>query len=214
MNQIEKVRNSVKAFCLNDSTGHDWWHVWRVVNLAKEISQKEGANETIVELAALLHDVDDWKLASSSENYTNTIQILSEAQYNSKIINKVVNVIKQVSFKGAGVNTKPTTIEAMVVQDADRLDAIGAIGVARAFAYGGAKGRQIYIPGVEPVLHNTFEEYKNAKGHTINHFYEKLLLIKDLINTQTAKEIAKERHAFMLNFLNQFTNEWNEYSKQ
>lgn len=214
MNQIEKVRNNVKAFCSNDSTGHDWWHVWRVVNLAKEISQKEGANETIVELAALLHDVDDWKLASSSENYTNTIQILSEAQYNSKIINKVVNVIKQVSFKGAGVNTKPTTIEAMVVQDADRLDAIGAIGVARAFAYGGAKGRQIYIPGVEPVLYNTFEEYKNAKGHTINHFYEKLLLIKDLINTQTAKEIAKERHVFMLNFLNQFTNEWNEYSQQ
>ncbi|QKG80737.1 HD domain-containing protein [Tenuifilum thalassicum] len=205
---ISKLYLLVEDFFKNDTTGHDWWHVIRVTKLALQIGQKEGANLGMVEPAALVHDCDDWKL-SAGEGYPNTIHILSNAGYRQKQIDEIIEIVKQVSFKGAGVDTTPSCIEAMVVQDADRIDAIGAIGIARAFAYGGSKNRPMYLPEVKPQLHQSFNEYKSSKSHTINHFYEKLLLLKDRLNTPTAQRIAKERHDFMVNYLEQFFNEWN-----
>lgn len=200
---------AVKKHCEGDSTGHDWWHIYRVVKLAIRIGEHENANLELVEIAALMHDLDDWKLSADSENYPNARKLLKENNFDQSTIDKVIEIIEQVSFKGAGVDTTPKSIEAKVVQDADRLDAIGAIGIARAFAFGGSKGRPLYAPKIEPQMHQTFEEYKQSKGHTINHFYEKLLLLKDRLNTNTAKEIATERHKFMQLFLDQFYKEWN-----
>lgn len=206
---IQFIYSTVKEHCKNDTTGHDWWHIHRVTKLSLTIGQQENADIEQVELAALLHDLDDWKLSTSNGNYPNARKLLSEIEYDPRKTEAVIGIIKQVSFKGAKVDTKPTSPEAMVVQDADRLDAIGAIGVARAFAYGGSKKRPIYEPNVSPQLHYTFEQYKQAEGTTINHFYEKLLLLKDMLNTPTAVKIAEERHNFMLMFLEQFYKEWN-----
>jgi uncharacterized protein len=189
--------------------GHDWWHIYRVVKLALRIGQQENVNLELVEIAALMHDLDDWKLSSDSKNYPNARKLLKDNEFDQSTIDKVIEIIEQVSFKGAGVDTTPKSIEAKVVQDADRLDAIGAIGVARAFAFGGSKGRPIYTPDVEPQMHQSFEQYKQSTGHTINHFYEKLLLLKDRLNTTSAKQIATERHKFMHLFLDQFYKEWN-----
>ena len=205
----EKLYKAVEKHCEGDSTGHDWCHIYRVVKLALRIAKQENANIELVEIAALMHDLDDWKLSTDSENYPNARKLLKENNFDQSTIYKVIEIIEQVSFKGAGVDTTPKSIEAKVVQDADRLDAIGAIGVARAFAFGGSKGRPLYAPEVEPQIHQSFEEYKQSKGHTINHFYEKLLLLKDRLNTKTAKEIATERHKFMQLFLDQFYKEWN-----
>lgn len=207
---IDKIVDSVKELCQHDSSGHDWWHIQRVWNLAKAIGKKEDADMLLVELAALLHDVDDWKLNNDNhENLPNARKILLEQSVSSDIVETVITIINQVSFKGAGVETKPTTTEAMVVQDADRLDAIGAIGVARTFAYGGYKNQPMHVPGLEPNLHSDFEAYKKTRTSTINHFYEKLLLLKDRLNTKTAKELAIKRHQFMEQFLEQFYAEWN-----
>jgi len=205
----EKLYRAVEHHCEGDSTGHDWWHIYRVVKLALRIGEQENTNIELVEIAALMHDLDDWKLSSDSENYPNARKLLKENNFDQSTIDRVIEIVEQVSFKGAGVDTTPRSIEAKVVQDADRLDAIGAIGVARAFAFGGSKGRPLYAPEVEPQMHQSFEEYKQSKGHTINHFYEKLLLLKDRLNTNTAKEIATERHKFMQLFLDQFYKEWN-----
>ena len=205
----EKLYKAVEQHCEGDSAGHDWWHIYRVVKLALRIGEQENANIELVEIAALMHDLDDWKLSVDSENYPNTRKLLKGNDFDQSTIDKVIEIIEQVSFKGAGVDTTPKSIEARVVQDADRLDAIGAIGVARAFAFGGSKGRPLYAPDIEPQMHQSFEEYKQSKGHTINHFYEKLLLLKDRLNTKTAKEIATERHKFMQLFLDQFYKEWN-----
>jgi len=207
-NDLQQVYQSVKFACRGDSTGHDWWHILRVVKLALFISERENANPFTVELAALLHDVDDWKLNRNTEGCPVTLRILHESGYSDDEARRVALIIGQVSFKGAGVDTTPSTIEAKVVQDADRLDAIGAIGVARAFAYGGARQRPMYIPDLKPQLHHSFDEYQHAHGSTINHFYEKLLLLKDRLNTQTARQIAVERHQFMELFLTQFFKEW------
>ena len=207
---LSSISESVKQLCQHDSSGHDWWHIYRVVNLAKHIGEKEGADLYIIETAALLHDLDDWKLGDSdSETLPVARKLLDKNGATDEFIERVVKIIKEVSYKGAGIETKPSSIEGMAVQDADRLDAIGAIGVARAFAFGGSKGRPLYAPEVEPQMHQSFEEYKQSKGHTINHFYEKLLLLKDRLNTNTAKEIATERHKFMQLFLDQFYKEWN-----
>lgn len=209
-NFVQQVAIHVVAFHKGDTTGHDWWHVWRVWNLAKRIAQREGANMLVVELSALLHDTDDHKLANADgENLPNARKILLACKADNNLVDKVVGVIKQVSFKGAGVDTTPTSIEACVVQDADRLDAIGAIGVARAFAYGGSKHRELYNPNQKPVQHSSFDEYKSAKGTTLNHFYEKLLLLKNRLNTQTAKDLASARHKYMQGFVEQFLVEWN-----
>ena len=207
---INQIAKSVEELCQHDSSGHVWWHVYRVVNLAKAIGQKEEADLHLIELAALLHDVDDWKLSTNShESLPNARKLLAENGISYELTEKVIQIINEVSFKGAGVETKPTSIEAMAVQDADRLDAIGAIGIARTFAYGGYKNQPMHIPDLKPNLHNNFEEYKKARTSTINHFYEKLLLLKDRLNTNTAKEIAVQRHLFMEQFLEQFYAEWN-----
>ncbi|MGE0076871.1 MAG: HD domain-containing protein [Bacteroidales bacterium] len=199
----------IKKHCEGDSTGHDWWHIYRVVKLALRIGEQENANLELVEIAALMHDLDDWKLSSNSGDCPNARKLLNDNGFKQDTIDKVIEIIEQVSFKGAGVDTTPTSIEAKVVQDADRLDAIGAIGVARAFAFGGSKGRPLYTPDVDPQMHQSFDEYKQSQGHTINHFYEKLLLLKDRLNTASAKQIAEERHKFMQLFLDQFYMEWN-----
>lgn len=207
---IKQIAKSVEEACKNDSSGHDWWHIHRVVGLAKLIGENEDADLSLIELAALLHDLDDWKLSAESDNHLpNARRILNENGFSGEIIEKVIKIINEVSFKGAGVETNPTSIEAMVVQDADRLDAIGAIGIARTFAYGGFKNQPIHDPNLKPNLHNNFEEYKKTRTSTINHFYEKLLLLKDRLNTKTARKLAIQRHQFMVQFLEQFYAEWN-----
>ena len=159
---VSRVATKTKAFHTDDTTGHDWWHVYRVWNLAKQIAQREGADPLVVELAALLHDMDDHKIAGAdSDNMPNAKQTLRNIDASPELESKVIEVIKQVSFKGAGVDTTPTSLEACVVQDADRLDAIGAIGIARAFAYGGSKNRELFNHEEQPNLHGSFQEYKN-----------------------------------------------------
>lgn len=207
---INKIAKSVEEHCQHDSSGHDWWHIHRVVNLAKLIGEKEGADLNIVEHAALLHDLDDWKLTTNNqESLPNARKLLAEIGASTDFTEKVLTIINEVSFKGAGVDTKPSTIEAMVVQDADRLDAIGAIGIARTFAYGGYKNQPMHDPNLKPNIHKDFDEYKKTRTSTINHFYEKLLLLKDRLNTNTAKDLAVQRHQFMEQFLEQFYAEWN-----
>ena len=192
-----------------EASGHDWWHIERVRKLSLKIGKEEKADLFLVELAALLHDLDDWKLnESKSEFLTKTEAWLRKCELNSQMITRVINIIKQISFKGAGVNTTPDILEAKIVQDADRLDAIGAIGIARTFSYGGNKNRLLYHPNLKPELHDSFEAYKANNGHTINHFYEKLLLLKDRMNTDSAKKMADKRHEFMEQFLDQFYSEW------
>jgi len=164
-----------------------------------------------VELAALLHDIADWKFNDGDElaGPKQAALWLNKNKAPLKLVDAVCKIISTLSFKGANVATPMTTIEGKIVQDADRLDAIGAVGIARTFAYGGNKNRLIYHPDEAPVVHESFEHYKNNKGHTINHFHEKLLLLKDRMNTQTAKKIAEGRHSFMQNYLNRFYKEWN-----
>ena len=206
---IEQISKQVYSFHSSDTSGHDWCHVSRVWKLARYIAEKEGANFFLVELAALLHDIDDHKIeGADSINLPNAKRLLRNHNVDSVHIERVVQIIKEVSFKGACVEAKTSSIEACVVQDADRLDAIGAIGIARAFTFGGSKKRELYHPEIHPKLHDSFEEYKNAKGTTLNHFYEKLLLLKDRLNTQTAKDIALDRHSFMEQFLERFLAEW------
>jgi uncharacterized protein len=207
---VQQVARQVEVFHNGDTTGHDWWHVWRVWNLARHIAQRESADMLQVELAALLHDMDDHKMAhSDGENLPNARKVLLDSNVEHSLVVSVLAIIKQVSFKGAGVDTTPTSLEACVVQDADRLDAIGAIGVARAFAYGGSKQRELYNPNEKPSMHSTFSEYKNSKGNTLNHFYEKLFLLKDRLNTPAARELAISRHSYMQGFVEQFLDEWN-----
>ncbi len=207
---ISQVRERVKTIFEGEGSGHDWWHIYRVTETAKNIGAKEGADLFLVELSALLHDVGDYKLFEGEDAQEKMItQILSDFSAEQKLIDEVISIVKSVSFKGAGVETIPDNIEGKVVQDADRLDAIGAIGIARAFAFGGHHNRLLFAPNEEPELHKDFETYKKAKGHTINHFYEKLLLLKDRMQTKTGKEMAEERHQFMLLFLDNFKKEWN-----
>jgi len=202
------TENYVSNLSKNDYTGHDWWHVNRVRNLALKLAEKEGGNRFIIEMSALLHDVDDWKI-NNNEKTSKTSKWLKTIKMPQVETEKILEIIDQVSFKGAGVKNSAATIEAKIVQDADRLDAIGAIRIARTFAYGGNKGRPIYLPEIKPELHENFESYKKTSAPTINHFYEKLLLLKNRLNTTTAIEIAKNRHTFMETFLEQFFKEWN-----
>ncbi|WP_372650342.1 HD domain-containing protein [Draconibacterium sp.] len=204
---ISATENFIKQHFAADSSEHDWWHIHRVRNMAVHLAENEGGDLFRIEMAALLHDLDDWKLGNE-ENSSRTKSWLEQISITKKDADKIEQIIEQVSFKGAGVETKTSSLEAQIVQDADRLDAIGAIGIARTFAYGGNKGRLIHHPDIEPKLHNSFEEYKKTTAPTINHFYEKLLLLKDRMNTKTAQKIAEERHVFMENFLAQFFSEW------
>jgi uncharacterized protein len=177
-------------------SGHDWWHTLRVCRLAKKIAKKEKkGNLLVIELASLFHDVQDWKFTKEKRNKINLVQKwLKELGLDKNIIEQICEIIKNISFKGAGVKNKMKTMEGKIVQDADRLDAIGAIGIARCFATGAILGQEIYNPKIKPKLHKTFREYKISlrKSTSINHFYEKLLLLKDLMNTRTAKKLQKE----------------------
>lgn len=207
---IEQIAKEVRKRLEGEGSGHDWWHIVRVWNTAKKIGQEEGADMFIVELAALLHDIADWKFHDGDDTVGPRIagEVLIEHKVEEGVIQQVQEIISTMSFKGAGVKSEMRTLEGKAVQDADRLDAIGAIGIARTFAYGGHKNRVMYNPEEKPVLHQTKEAYIKSSGPTINHFYEKLLLLKDRMNTQTAKNIAEERHTFMEEYLNKFFQEW------
>lgn len=206
---IRETENFIRAKFSGEGSGHDWFHVDRVRKMALRIGKMEGCDLFLTEMAALLHDLDDWKLNGSMEQgHSATSRLLEKTGVGEPLAGKILRIIEDVSFKGAGVETPVRSVEAAVVQDADRLDAIGAIGIARTFAYGGHKGRSIYNPDVAPVMHQSFGEYKSSVAPTINHFYEKLLLLKDRMNTAAAKVIAEERHRFMEVFLARFYEEW------
>ncbi|MFA6280279.1 MAG: HD domain-containing protein [Bdellovibrionales bacterium] len=207
---IVKTRTYVHQEFDNDTSGHDWWHFHRVHNIALKIAQAEKADETVVSLAALLHDIADYKRHNGDDKAgVKTVRDwLEEQGLDKKRTDHVCEIIQKVSFKGEGTPTPMETIEGKVVQDADRLDAIGAIGIARAFTFGGHYGREIYNPEAKAVLHKDFESYKDGTSSTLHHFDEKLLLLKDRLNTPTAQQMAKERHSFMLTFLDQFHKEW------
>lgn len=204
-----KTEEYIKTQFSGEGTGHDWWHIHRVKNLALNIAKKEKADLFIVELASLLHDLGDHKFHKGIDKSAElSRKWLSELGVEEEIIKQICEIVSGVSYKGAGVETKMQSIEGKIVQDSDRLDAIGAIGIARTFAYGGSKGNEFYNPDIKPVLHNSFKDYKKSTAPVINHFYEKLLLLKDRLNTETAKHIALERHKFMESYLERFYNEW------
>ncbi len=208
---IERTVQYVRQLLEGEGSGHDWWHVYRVWRNAVFIAEKEKADLFVVELAALLHDIADWKFhdGDDSKGPRAASEWLLKLNVEEPIIQHVSGIIRDMSFKGAGVDSMMKSPEGKVVQDADRLDAIGAIGIARTFAYGGSTGREMYNPEIPPEKHESFEHYKNSKGPTVNHFYEKLLLLKDRMNTGTAKRLAQERHEYMEKFLEQFFREWN-----
>lgn len=207
---LEYIENWVKKKLPPDPTGHDWHHAERVRRMAVTIHQHEGGNRLIIECAALLHDVYDWKFNSDDETkHLGQIQsMLHQWNMDQADIISVVEIIRNTSFKGAGTEQVELSLEGKIVQDADRLEALGAIGIARALAYGGFRGRLIYNPDVPPQMHQSFEEYKTRQSTTINHFYEKLLLLKDRMNTPTGRRFAEQRHQFMETFLKHFFNEW------
>lgn len=216
MNQDQLVQNTiafVKQTLQDAEGGHDWFHIERVFHTSKLLLEAENADSLTVQLAALLHDIADPKFHDGDESVGPKMasEFLKSQQVDEAIIEHVVNIIRHMSFKNSLDNQGKvfSSIELQIVQDADRLDAIGAIGIARAFNYGGFKNRELYNPNIQPNLNMTKEEYKASKAPTINHFYEKLLLLKDRMNTETGKRIAQERHQFMLDFLEQFYKEAN-----
>ena len=210
----EKIINNtitfVKAELANAEGGHDWFHTLRVYNNSLLIAKKENVDVFVVQLGALLHDIADSKFHGGEETIgpKKAREFLFKQNVDSKVIEHVIQVIENISFKGGNEAQKFQSPELDVIQDADRLDAIGAIGIARTFNYGGFKNRPLYNPDIKPNLNMTKEEYKASKAPTINHFYEKLLLLKDRMNTKTGKKIALERHRFMVGFLDQFYAEW------
>jgi uncharacterized protein len=206
---IEAISTDVKALFEGEGTGHDFWHIHRVMHNSIYIAEQEGADVEIAQITALLHDVGDHKFHNEKDAPDKMItKILKKYKVSNDFIEEILLNVKEVSYKGADVVTNATSIEAKCVQDADRLDAIGAIGIARAFAFGGNRNRIIYDPNVQPTLHTDFETYKSDKGHTINHFYEKLLLLKDRMQTETGRAMAEDRHQFIESFLEQFYREW------
>ncbi|WP_313307257.1 HD domain-containing protein [Epilithonimonas hominis] len=211
MELIHKTINLVQEKLEGTESGHDWFHIERVWKLSLKIQEKEGGDKLIIELAALLHDIADPKFHNGDETLATKIvrNFLIEQNLDPIIIEKVIFIIENMSFKNRNDVPENLPLELKIVQDADRLDAIGAIGIARTFNFGGYKNNLIYHPDIKPKLNQTKEEYKKSNGTTINHFYEKLLLLKDLLNTDTAKNIADHRHQFMLQFLEEFYNEWN-----
>ena len=212
MNEPEIINRTEKFIASEfgtDGSGHDWFHIDRVRRMAIRIGTQEKCDLFIVEMAALLHDLDDWKLESSRQNIVSkSEECLTEMEVEPEVSSQILRIIDEVSFQGAGIKTPVSSVEAAVVQDADRLDAMGAIGIARTFSYGGHKNRLIYDPSVHAEMHSSFQEYKRSTAPTINHFYEKLLLLKERMNTETAREIANGRHQFMEEYLAQFHDEW------
>lgn len=205
---IEKTVAFVKAELADSEKGHDWWHMERVWKNAKLIMTEESADDLIVELGALLHDIRDEKFHEVGEGQKVAREFLLSIGVEKQVIEHVENIISHISFKSNIGGQKWMSPELAVVQDADRLDALGAIGIARAFTYGGFKNRTLHDPSEKPNLSMDKVAYKNSQGTTINHFYEKLLLLKNLMNTSTGKKIAEQRHEFMEAYLEQFLAEW------
>ena len=210
MNEIiEQTEMYVRNELGDEATGHDWFHVDRVRRTALHICKQENTGDPfIIEMASLLHDIPDEKLNDSAEAGENKLNSFFQTiSLPEEVENSIIQIIESISYKG-GRKTELETIEAKIVQDADRLDAIGAIGIARTFAYGGKKGQPIYNPSVNVREEMSLEEYRKGKSTSIHHFYEKLLKLKDLLNTASAKKLAESRHQMMVNFLEQFYLEW------
>lgn len=206
---ISKTRDFVYEKLKNEGSGHDFFHIERVYNLSLKLAKEENADEFIVSLTALLHDIGDHKFTKDNLTDTSLIEeFLKSLSLPKEDIEKITSIINTMSFKGGVTDSFQKTIEGKVVQDADRLDAIGAIGIARTFTYGGYKNRILYDPEILPKEHKTLESL-NEDNTTINHFYEKLLKLKDLMNTESSKKIALKRHKFMESFLEEFYEEWN-----
>jgi uncharacterized protein len=208
---IEKAQKYVRSILEGEGSGHDWWHIKRVYDLANTIANHyPDVNLLVVQLGALLHDIGDHKFYDGDHTVGPKMvrSWLQDHAVNEETIQEVVQIVKEISYKGAGVATPMSSLEGEIVQDADRLDAIGAIGIARTFAYGGNKNREMHNPEVHAELHGDFEAYKSTKGPTINHFYEKLLLLKDRMNTEWGKKLAIHRHKYMEEFLQEFFEEW------
>lgn len=207
---INKTILFVKDKLANAEGGHDWFHIQRVYKNALLIANGETCDHTVVKLGALLHDIADSKFHNGDETVGPKMarEFLESESVSESVIVHVIHIIDNISFKGGNTEKAFSSIELDIVQDADRLDAIGAIGIGRAFNYGGFKNRAMYNPQIAPNLNMTKEEYKSSQAPTINHFYEKLLLLKDKMNTETGKLIAQERHQYMQGFLSQFYAEW------
>lgn len=210
-NLLEEVKSIVEEKFRRESADHDWYHIERVLKLAEYIQDQEGGDLMVVRLAALLHDISDHKLNGGIKNDCGRVsrEILTGLHADEPLIEKVCAIVDKVSFKGAGVEDAIESLELDIVRDADRLDAIGAIGIARAFHYGGKNDRPFYEPDLAPSLHTDFDSYSSDKSHTLNHFYEKLLLIKDRLRTKTAQQLGEERHRIMSDFVADFLKEWN-----
>ncbi|MDP4001177.1 MAG: HD domain-containing protein [bacterium] len=208
--QIIKRTEELVRKTMTGDPGHDWSHIDRVRKVALYIAKKEKANLFIVELAALLHDIADYKFHKGDDKLggRTAAKWLKKFKIDDETIKEIEYIINEVSFKGAKVKYKMKSIEGKVVQDADKLDALGAIGVARTFSFGGKFNVPMYIPNKKPFFHSSFEQYKKLSASTINHFYEKLLLLKDRMHTKTAKQLAQRRHKFMELYLKEFFNEW------
>lgn len=208
---VQKTEGFVKSRLSGEGTGHDWWHVVRVVNIARKIHSVEGGDWFIIELALLLHDVGDRKVVNKDDDdYSIAEDFLIGQKVSAEIIIRIMSIIKTMSYsKSFDATEKDDSIEFNIVQDADRLDAIGAIGIGRAFAYGGSRSRLLYDPDYKAQEFKSSEDYKKAEGSTVHHFYEKLLLLKNKLNTEAAKEIAIQRDEFMQLFLKEFLDEWN-----
>ncbi len=207
---IQKTISFVKQTLQEAEGAHDWWHIYRVWKSTQQILKTEKANPLICELAALLHDIADHKFHNGDETIgpKKAKEFLTSLSFDDEIIEAVIKIIENISFLGGHKKSNYYSQELAVVQDADRLDAIGAIGIARTLNYGGFKKREIYNPEIKPNLNMSKEEYKSSTAPTINHFYEKLLLLKDKMNTETGKKLAQKRHDFMEIYLSQFYNEW------
>jgi uncharacterized protein len=210
MNDKEIIRSTekyIRNLLEGEGSGHDWWHIHRVRNNALNIAKVYNVDLFVVEMAALLHDIADHKLHGGDEEIgpRKAAEWMDNKEVSEEVKNQVLQIMQEISFsKGK----KPSSLEGKIVQDADRLDAIGAIGIARTFAFGGYKKREMYNPEIPPVTYATLEDYKKNTNPTLNHFYEKLLLLKDMMNTEEAKNIAHERHQFMEQYLEQFYQEW------
>lgn len=204
---LQEIKKYVKNNLTDESSGHGWRHTERVWQMSKTIAEDEqDLDSFVLEASALLHDMIDWKLGNKKDadeikDHLNSLDIEQEK------IDKIIKIIRSVSFKGAKTKSEMESIEGKIVQDADRLDALGAIGIARCFAYGGKTGQKIYDPDILPKLHDSFDDYKNSQTTSLNHFYEKLLLLKDRMNTKKGKDIAEERHRYMIEFLDRFFEE-------
>ena len=207
---IAATRDHVKEKFTNEGSGHDWWHIQRVWNTALHMAEAEQADAFVVSLGVLLHDIADHKFHGGDETLGPKVARtwLESFDIDPSVIDHVCEIVANVSFKGAGTTSVMATLEGKIVQDADRLDALGAIGIARVFAYAGYKGNTIYDPEIPPEHHQTFAQYKASYGTAITHFYEKLLLLKDRMNTDAGKRMAEHRHLYMEAFLEQFYQEW------